>query len=343
MRWVEYLLLGVLLFLCVYFSVTDLRYGKVKNKALLIILCPTVVLVAIYYIFFTPALFTLYAFNVLILIAIAIVLFIFHIWAGGDSKLLILLALVFPARFYVEWNGFNKTLAFIPLASFVFGYLYLLIDSVYCLAKQKKHLTGKQLIKGLLGFLQQFGTCILAVAIVNQALFWIVPSFVTKHTWILFGVSLTVALLMRSFKWIRSVYTLIALAVISIALSIISRHLIISFGNYWVYLITLVAVSLRLFMGAYNYSEIKTADVRPNMILSASTTLQFRTSKVIGLPGVSSEDLRSRLTLSEAESIRRWETSKNGEATIVIVRKIPYVIFIALGTASYLIVRGVLR
>ena len=48
------------------------------------------------------------------------------------------------------------------------------------------------------------------------------------------------------------------------------------------------------------------------------------------------EDLEARLTEEEAESVHRWEKSKYGSDTVVIVRKIPFAVFLALGTLLFL-------
>ena len=48
------------------------------------------------------------------------------------------------------------------------------------------------------------------------------------------------------------------------------------------------------------------------------------------------------ITEEQAESIRRWETSKYGQKEITIVRKIPFAIFISFGTIVYVIMRLIL-
>ncbi len=73
------------------------------------------------------------------------------------------------------------------------------------------------------------------------------------------------------------------------------------------------------------------------------TALSFLPSRVQGLPTDSTEDLRSRLTPEQAESIRRWEKSKFGKPYIVIVRKIPFAVFIGIGTAAFLVFEVVMR
>ena len=68
------------------------------------------------------------------------------------------------------------------------------------------------------------------------------------------------------------------------------------------------------------------------MVLSYGTVSKFMPSRVKGLPRQTSEDMRCRITEEETKAIKRWESSKFGEETIVIVRKIPFAVFIICGT-----------
>lgn len=92
---------------------------------------------------------------------------------------------------------------------------------------------------------------------------------------------------------------------------------------------------MRILIATQSYQVIQTALVRPGMILSTASSMQFIASRVKGLPGISTEDLRSRLTEEQAESIKRWEHSAKGQPQITIVRKIPFAIFISLGFVLY--------
>ena len=96
------------------------------------------------------------------------------------------------------------------------------------------------------------------------------------------------------------------------------------------YLIVLAAMLLRLLISEYNYEEINTSNVKKGMILSMSDTMLFVNSKIKGLPTLSTEDLRSRLTDEEANSVVKWGKSKYGKKTVKIVRKTPFAIFISL-------------
>ena len=95
------------------------------------------------------------------------------------------------------------------------------------------------------------------------------------------------------------------------------------------YVIVLLAIFLRYLVSGYNYEEIQTSEVKKGMVLSYATVVGFMPSRVKGLPQTTSEDMSSRITEEEAEAVRRWEKSKYGKNSIIIVRKIPFAIFSA--------------
>ena len=88
------------------------------------------------------------------------------------------------------------------------------------------------------------------------------------------------------------------------------------------------------------YEEVQITDIKKGMILSMGASLLMQRSRVRGLPGISSEDLKSRLTEEETESIKRWAKSKKIES-LLIVKKIPFAVFIFLGFISYFLIWSV--
>ena len=82
-------------------------------------------------------------------------------------------------------------------------------------------------------------------------------------------------------------------------------------------------------------------EIKKGMILSMGSTVLMQNSRVRGLPKISSEDLRDRLTEDEVDSVKRWAKGKKVE-TLTIVKKIPFATFIALGFVSYMCAWGLL-
>ena len=90
------------------------------------------------------------------------------------------------------------------------------------------------------------------------------------------------------------------------------------------------------------YQEVKICDLKKGMILSSISSMLMQNSRVRGLPPISSEDLRSRLTEEQVESIGRWASSRNISA-VTVVRKIPFAMFIFAGFLSYFIIWGMVK
>lgn len=114
------------------------------------------------------------------------------------------------------------------------------------------------------------------------------------------------------------------------------------FDNTKEIIIVLTVLVFKSMAEKYNYEEISAIDVEEGMVLSISTVMLFMNSRIKGLPLKTTEDIKSRITKQEAESIRRWTNSSKGKDKIVIVRKIPFAIFISLGFISYLLIGGLL-
>jgi len=108
------------------------------------------------------------------------------------------------------------------------------------------------------------------------------------------------------------------------------------------YIMVVVLLIFQMTIKTILYEEIKIADLKKGMILSTISSMMMQNSRVRGLPPVSTEDLKSRLTEEQVNSICRWSKSRKIE-TITIVRKIPFAIFIFSGFLSYFVIWGVIK
>ena len=139
-------------------------------------------------------------------------------------------------------------------------------------------------------------------------------------------------------KWLDRWYALTILCVLAVGIAILQNRRLET-ANWVIYLLVLVVVALRSIAEKYNYKTIPTAEVKQGMVLSYGTVLLFTPSKIKGLPASTTEDIRSRISDEEAKNILRWENSKYGQAQITIVRKIPFAIFITVGTVVFVFAR----
>jgi len=164
------------------------------------------------------------------------------------------------------------------------------------------------------------------------------PEFFMENEIVLALLSFILILTVMHFPCLRSNISLMISASVSVLL--LALHIVtLSFEafDYRSYLLVIGIQALRHIADKYNYAEIPTEDVRKGYILSMNTVVCFIGSKINGLPMAMTEDLRSRLSEEEAESVVRWKGSKQGSETVTIVKKIPFAIFIALGVLVFLI------
>ena len=138
-------------------------------------------------------------------------------------------------------------------------------------------------------------------------------------------------------KWIL----VICVYLLNIVIGLFFRFLPFSF-NPENYIMVIVLLIFQMTIRTILYEEINIADLKKGMILSSMSSMVMQNSRVRGLPPVSTEDLKSRLTEEQVNSICRWSKSRKIE-TITIVRKIPFAIFIFSGFLSYFVIWGVIK
>ena len=82
--------------------------------------------------------------------------------------------------------------------------------------------------------------------------------------------------------------------------------------------------------------------LRDGMVLDTPSSALFQESSIEGLPSISTEDLRSKLSIKEISAIRQWSKTENGKSELVIVKKLPFGLFLAVGTILF-IAEGIIR
>lgn len=269
--------------------------------------------------------------------SISVILYVFHIWAAGDCKLLMVLAILIPYETYIKSFSPLFSLILVVVFSFALSYIYLIVDSVYHSIKRKKIISKSNLIAGTKTFLIRYISNLSYITMIDLIIRLVFPNFFTRFWILIAAINICTILLLRTIKLISlyNKYIVPCLIVICLILKIVSGVQAITVSMMIHYLIVLAAMLLRLLISEYNYEEINTSDVRKGMILSMSDTMLFVNSKIKGLPMLSTEDLRSRLTDEEANSVVKWGKSKLGKKTVKIVKKTPFAIFISLGVIIF--------
>lgn len=338
---VEILYIAVLAIFSVITVRSDLKDGMVYNKTILKFGMIAIVLDLLYYSFFGRDLFIAFAVNLLIVSGISIFLFYTHSFAGGDCKLAIVLAMLFPARFYLKYGDSCYTLLFaIGIAVFL-GYLYLLGASIYELIRKNNQFTRGYIQGYVISFLKSFVTAMIYINAVNLiALLFGLYNY-TVMIWVIRIVCIVTSWMIGKYSLFKKWYMITGIVVADVGLSIWLGVIPISI-NPENYILVLVLLLCQMTIRTNLYQDIEVENLKKGMILTTASSVLMQGSRVRGLPGVSSEDLRNRLTETEIDSIKRWAVGRN-VTSISIVKKIPFAFFMVIGFWLYLAAWGYLR
>ena len=275
-----------------------------------------------------------YYINLILGTLFSLFFYIIHIWAAGDSKLMMTYLCLIPERIYSSWPA---TISFVYLMLFVFltAYIFLLLETIYLAVSNKKDIFGrKTMIKNVAKMLPRYIQGVLLFRIIFFAFYKI--KFPAIFTSVGKGmVAVCLVLFVNQYIKKYSNYVIFILLIINVFL----REYRI--GNYSIkYLFFLSALWLvRYWLGKYNYQEIEVNHLKSGMILSCATISLFLTSRVKILPNFSFEDNRSKLTEEEVEAVRRWSKTKKGFEKVIIVRKMPFAVFLSIGVLLFCIIK----
>ena len=344
MIYLEAFQVAILAALFVNASLSDLKSGIVSNKSILISLAIGLASAIPYYVFFAADCLLAYAVNVVIGIGISLILYAMGIWGAGDSKLLSVTILVFPARLYCMGNRSLASCFLLIALVFIVAFIYVIGDTVCIGLKRKdlfkiqvKQLEWKSYIKGFLFFF-------LLLNILNSVTFKLLPEFLLTDALLLTAIQFVIILIGLRLEEKSNWVTVIVMgAVWAVLLLLKYSRFDLSSINWGTYLAVIALVVFRAAADKYNYKTIPVEELKPGMILSMGSILAFSGSRVKGLPSFSSEDLKSRLSGDEVDSVVRWSGTKNGQDTITIVRKIPFALFIAIGTLLFALLEVLAR
>lgn len=339
---VEMALCLVLLGVLVRATCTDFQFGKIYNSLLLWGSAISAVLDLFYYGWWAREFLPVFFSNFLLLVLTGILFYSLHIWAAGDSKLLFFIGLSVPGRWYA-FQPFAPASSFsIVIYAFSAAFLWLIVLGVRQFLLQPStglfHRTGWQ-PKRWLAFYLCFSSLVL---LFRAAVPFFLADFLVQnwlfqqaiHCFFLLFLLQSCSrrrtkelLVLGSLGW-GGVLLLILLQKTTFSVSLNGALL------GW----ALLLIPLRMILNRYSYQSVPTSSVKAGQILSASTILAMQKSQVKGLPQMATEDLEARLSETEAQSVKRWEKSKYGQPNVTLVRKVPFAIFILLGTAFFLIV-----
>ncbi len=337
MIYLETILLTILTCESIASSITDVKSGVVYNKSLLFAAIAGAAADIVYYCLFAREYFAFFAVNFCAVAVISIVFYAYHIWAAGDSKLFILTVMLIPARIYSE-NRLGVVPAMsILIYTFSIAFVYVIAESIVLDIKQRSLPNLKFNIRGeLFTFLKQYIYCAVYMIAFYQIMRFILPNAYSQNAPLLFLINIVFVLTLINYNLFKPVLFLVGAAVI--ALSCLFQ----GSGGFTVpdlksFVLMIALILIRKITQRHNYKELPTQEVKAGMVLSFVTVATFINSRTKELPQSTTEDISSRISAVEAESIRCWGKSKAGKPTIIVVRKIPFAIFISIGTLIFVL------
>lgn len=324
-------------------TITDLKNSIISNKMIVRMMGFSIPLSILYYGCFARDLIPLYLINLLCTTVFSFFFYSYNLWAAGDSKLLFVIMTAIPARAYYT-NPFGPFPGFlIIILTFATAFICIVIDSIYQGIKRQDLFRWSVQLPRLRTLVYSYFFMVGSMTLIN----------------ILF-VNLFGRILAASGFLITALDFLIVLSLIQIRMKIRKNIFEISTVIMWILIIfiqgskiinlvksrldlrawtvVLIVMLLRMISEKYNYQKVAVDDLKERMIPSAHTVLMFQQSRVKNLPTCMTEDLRARLDETQIEAIKRWKNSKYGKDYIVIVKKIPFAIYISVGTFLFMLI-----
>lgn len=341
-NWVEGALCFVAVVVGILSSITDLRNGKIYNKIILLSLVVGLPLVIYYYGFLATDLLPSYCCNLGIAIILGFLFYKFKLWAAGDGKLWIVFVFLIPVPIYMTADGNLFPAAYILSFSFSLAFLYLCIDSLVLSFRGNRNKKSPISIPkwnwdSTLIFLNGYLFILLLNLILNRFFGDLMHDNQALYMMLVFLFML----------WANKIGMRRKLRIALVILLVVGVSTYLAFNNLsflallnWTYLLVMfVLIALKDWAARYNYEDLPVEQIVPGMVLSLPSVLLLRTSRVQGLPQMTDETTRCRLTKEQVDSLNRWKISKQGQLTLTVVRQISFGSFLFLGATVFVLVR----
>jgi len=335
---IEVILLLCIVTLGTIVSVTDIKEGIIKNKVLVVFAIIGLLLDGLYYSIFARDILLDFIVNFSFVVLISLVLYFTHSFAGGDCKYCIVLAILYPANYYLVYGDTVYTLTFTIGIAILYGYIYLLFASVVSIMRKKNSLSKEYIIGYIKSFFYSYISALLYIAFVNLMFAWVSVYFSIEE-WVISVICLTVAWVVGKLDFLKKWYLLIGIMIIDLIGTYVLGVIPIPI-NHRSYIIVFVLLISQMTIRTYLYESIEIKYLTKGMILSMFSTIMMQNSRVRGLPNISSEDLKSRLSQEEVEAVGRWAKSRDVNE-VIIVKKIPFALFITMGIITYILIRSI--
>lgn len=337
MELMGFCLLALLCYSCVK---SDITKGIVPNKKLAVYFVVAIIYDVVYYGFFASDLAVAFIVNVIIVSAVSLILFYTHSFAGGDCKMAIVLVSLFPAGCYIDIWGTNYTIVAAMGISLVFGYVYLLANSIALIARRKGTMTLDYVKSSLFTFAKSYLAAISYIAFIGSFILLIDDFDFTISIWITRATCVIVALCVGRYQSLKKWFFFVPAAFAAMLISAVVGESPISLRPEYIVLV-FVLFLCQMTIRTTIYERVNVSDLKKGMILTTISSVLMQSSITKGLPGISTEDLRSRLTDEEIESVKIWAKATR-TTSLTIVKKVPFAALLAAGFLAYAVLGGVL-
>lgn len=332
-NWADMLAMVAFVGLGFYASAEDVKTGLVPNRSVVIGFVMALILLLCHFMCCGTEWFARYLLNALATCLAATLLYIFNVWAGGDCKLAVALALLFPHSLYFDGWGLFPTLPVAVLLMLAFGAAWHFLLLFWRFIHGRVQLSRAEVASVAMQTLWTYVSALSCIAAIGIVFAVAVPEFGFRPLF-LAVIDFSVVWFMASRRLFDSKAVVGCLIVLDVAASLCLEILPLG-SNPWHYVLVLTLTFLRRITIGQSYETIPTVDVRKGMILSTATTLKLATSRVHGLPGISRETVADRLTEDQARSVQHWGQSSRGDSQVTIVAKTPFAPFVLIGFVGY--------
>lgn len=337
---IDYITEIAILVICLISIFTDLKYGIIRNVHLLIFGTIAIGLNIISFFFNKDFERLEYLWAVIISIIISLILYFTKIWAGGDCKLYLVIALSMPYCIVSKQTyGISWTI-FVPIIAFLIGYLFIIIDSILQKIQKKDNKEGKENIlkKSLEGFIKYL-KYYLAIILVNRILsmIYVGLNIATVNKWIALMVNVAIIIVISKLDILKYKSVVFTLIIVDMVIGVLDLEWLFNRQTILIWIAIIISNILKNFADSYNYEYIDINKVRAGMILSTASSMILANDKLSQFKKVSDETLKSRLTEEDVEQIHDFLAKRNYLKQVSIVKKIPFALFISVATILVLI------
>ena len=290
MIYIEAGLIAIMMVLFVNVSISDIKNGIISNKSILAALAIGSIGDIIYYTLFARDCFFSFSINVIAGSCIGVLLYALGVWGAGDTKLLMTTILLFPARLYCLKNQSLASCFLMIAMIFIIAFIYLFFDTIYngirqknLFVFQKNRIAIKEYLKGILFYF-------FFLSILNTLTFRILPDSLLTDRMLMTTIHFIFVLVSLKVESYSS-WKMVMVLGIGFVISIFLRTSSFNFSEiqWWIYPVVIILVLIRTASDKYNYISINVSELKPGMILSVGSVLNFSKSKVKINPIISNE------------------------------------------------------